>query len=79
MLIEKLAIQQVQLHDHFNYQMLYNDNRGVAFKDDFKHLLKCSIHDELITFEKFILAKNVDEQLLAFKKHEGNEKYCYIG
>lgn len=70
MFIQNLAIKQVPLPENFDYQMLYNNNRGGIFKGELQYLINRSIQEELITIKKFILAQDVDEQSLDFKRRE---------
>lgn len=61
--IEKLFNRIVAMDENFDYQTLYNDNRGAMFKNEYKSLMRNAIAKKMITVEKWIIAENVQDEL----------------
>ncbi|MFA1710243.1 hypothetical protein ACDX66_00835 [Peribacillus frigoritolerans] len=64
--LEKLFETDEGIQKRFDYKNLYNDSRGSVFKDECKAILKEAVQKGIITVQKFIVAKDVQEELRDF-------------
>ncbi|MDS0527720.1 hypothetical protein NNC19_18685 [Clostridium sp. SHJSY1] len=64
MSIERIVKDELNLENDFDYQKLYNDNRGAIHKDDYKALLKYCIEEKIIDVKKYLIEENIKADVL---------------
>lgn len=76
--IEDLYLKSTDLEENFSYKFLYNDSRGAIFKDEHKTLIREAMSKGIITVEKFVLAKDVQDELYLILERTKGLHYTLI-